>query len=123
MQYKVKALTVGGKNNKIYHSGDIVTSNHFPEGNAKKLVSSGHLIELDANEPDTKSAVSKQLSFDSNDGKNSADSTGPQKSEKITPEKSINDYSKKQLIDLVKYMDGFQENMSKTEMFNLLLKK
>ena len=43
-KYIVKALAVSGKGNKIFRSGDEVNENQFPEGNAEKLVKSGHLI-------------------------------------------------------------------------------
>ena len=49
-QYKVKALSVGGSNNRIFKSGDIVTSDCFPEGNTTKLVEQGFLTELDSEE-------------------------------------------------------------------------
>jgi hypothetical protein len=41
--YKVIALSVGGKGNKIFNSGDTVTELNFPEGNAAKLVEEGFL--------------------------------------------------------------------------------
>lgn len=49
--YKVIALSVGGKGNKIFNSGDIVTELNFPEGNAAKLVDEGFLEPIDAPEP------------------------------------------------------------------------
>jgi len=49
--YKVIALSVGGKGNKIFNSGDTVTELNFPEGNAAKLVEEGFLELLDAPEP------------------------------------------------------------------------
>lgn len=49
--YKVIALSVGGKGNKIFNSGDIVTELNFPEGNAVKLVEEGFLELIDAPEP------------------------------------------------------------------------
>ncbi len=49
--YKVIALSVGGKGNKIFNSGDIVTELNFPEGNAAKLVEEGFLEPIDAPEP------------------------------------------------------------------------
>lgn len=50
-QYKVIALSVGGKGNKIFNSGDTVTELNFPEGNAAKLVEEGFLEPIDAPEP------------------------------------------------------------------------
>lgn len=41
-KYRVKALSVGGKN-KIFNYGDVVTENNFPDGNAEKLVEQGFL--------------------------------------------------------------------------------
>lgn len=49
--YKIIALSVGGKGNKIFNSGDIVTELNFPEGNAAKLVDEGFLEPIDAPEP------------------------------------------------------------------------
>ena len=46
MDYKVKALSVLGLNNRIYSSGDIVTEHCFPAGNADKLVLSGFLEKI-----------------------------------------------------------------------------
>ncbi len=42
-KYKVIALSVGGLNNKIYHSGDIVLETAFINGRADELVKSGFL--------------------------------------------------------------------------------
>lgn len=42
-KYKVIALSVGAKNNKIFKSGDIVTADAFHEGHADKLVEQGFL--------------------------------------------------------------------------------
>lgn len=44
--YKVKPLWIGGKGNKLFKAGDIVTDENFPAGNAAKLVASGHLIPI-----------------------------------------------------------------------------
>lgn len=46
-KFKVKALSVGGSSNRIYHSGDIVTAGNFPDGNAEKLVKEGFLEPYD----------------------------------------------------------------------------
>lgn len=37
-KFKVIALSVGGSNNRIFHSGDIVDESNFPKGNAELLV-------------------------------------------------------------------------------------
>lgn len=42
-KYKVIALSVGGRANKIHESGDIVHENHFDTGRAEELVSKGFL--------------------------------------------------------------------------------
>jgi hypothetical protein len=43
MEYKVIALSVSGRGNKIFRAGDIVTENNFPEGNAARLVHEGFI--------------------------------------------------------------------------------
>lgn len=55
-KYKVIALSVGGKHNKIYHSGDIVTEDKFHDGEApglarKKFIEPiGHTLKDEAPE-------------------------------------------------------------------------
>lgn len=46
-KYKVIALSVSGKGKKIFESGDTVTEDNFPEGNAEALVKTGHLKHMD----------------------------------------------------------------------------
>lgn len=43
MEYRVIALSVGGSNNKIFDSGDIVKTENFKEGRAEELVKLGFL--------------------------------------------------------------------------------
>lgn len=45
-EYKVIALSVGGLNNKIFNSGDIVNDKQFVQGHAEKLVEQGFLKPL-----------------------------------------------------------------------------
>lgn len=59
-KYIVKALSVGGQNNKIYHSGDEVTSEMFPEGHAEKLVTEGFLISAEDKEEVKKDEPKKE---------------------------------------------------------------
>lgn len=42
-KYKVIALSVGGRANKIHESGDVVHENHFAPGRAEELVAKGFL--------------------------------------------------------------------------------
>lgn len=47
-KFRVKALSVGGRGNKIYDSGDIVTENNFaPAGKADELVKKGFLEPIE----------------------------------------------------------------------------
>jgi hypothetical protein len=46
MNYKVISLSVGGKNNRVFKSGDIVTDSHFHLGAAKELAEKGFLKEI-----------------------------------------------------------------------------
>ena len=45
-EYIVIALSVGGLNNKIFNSGDIVNDKQFVQGHAEKLVEQGFLTPL-----------------------------------------------------------------------------
>ena len=45
-RYRVKALSMTGKGKKIYDSGDIVTADDIPDGNAEGKVAEGFLEEL-----------------------------------------------------------------------------
>lgn len=45
-KFRVIALSVGGMNNKVYKSQDVVNEDNFPEGNADKLVKGKFLKEL-----------------------------------------------------------------------------
>ncbi len=58
-KYKVVALSVGGLNKKIYNSGDIVTAENFPSGNAELLVKGGFLEEIKEVEKKAKTKAEK----------------------------------------------------------------
>lgn len=45
-KFRVIALSVGGRGNKIYNSGDEVLASNFPDGNADELVTKGFLKEI-----------------------------------------------------------------------------
>lgn len=44
-KYKVIALSVGGANNMIHKSGDVVSAHHFPDANVEKLINEGFIRE------------------------------------------------------------------------------
>lgn len=44
-EYEVISLSMGGKNNKIFNSGDIVTAEDFEEGDIPQLIKDGFLKE------------------------------------------------------------------------------
>lgn len=60
----VKVLALQGKGKKIYHSGEKVIPENFPEGNFDALIKSGHIIEakIQASEPtiDTEKEKAKE---------------------------------------------------------------
>lgn len=56
MEYKVIALSVGGRFNKVYHNGDIVSDNCFEVG-AKELVNQGFLQPIEAKKAQPKDEV------------------------------------------------------------------
>jgi hypothetical protein len=59
-KYKVIALSVGGANNFVYKSGDIVKESNFPVGNADKLAKSGFLLEI-IDTPEVVEITAKEL--------------------------------------------------------------
>lgn len=58
MQYKVIALSVGGKYNKIFSSGDIVTAESF-EADINDLVKQGFVMAIEAEKKAVKVEVSE----------------------------------------------------------------
>ena len=58
MQYKVISLSVGGKYNKIFSSGDIVTADSF-EADINELVKQGFVSPLEAEKKSAKVEVSE----------------------------------------------------------------
>jgi hypothetical protein len=48
--YKVIALSVGGPGNQIFHSGMVLTENHFRKGEAADLVKRKYLVEVEVEE-------------------------------------------------------------------------
>lgn len=105
MQYKVIALSVGGKNNKVFNSGEIVNDKNFHEGRAEELVRKGFL-ERSVKEIviDPVKEVEKEI-----------------KEDEVVVEKTIDDYSIKELAELTKNISGFFKRMSKKQMFDLLV--
>jgi hypothetical protein len=45
--YKVISLSVGGPGNQIFHSGQVVTEDHFLKGEADELVKQKYLKEIE----------------------------------------------------------------------------
>ncbi len=59
-KFKVIALSVGGLNNKIFRSGDMVQENNFPQGNVDTLVKEGFLKEIQAPKKQPRKRVAKK---------------------------------------------------------------
>lgn len=59
MEYKVVSLSVGGRGNKIYNSGEIVTDANFIEGRAEELVAKGFLKRIENQEAPKESNLKK----------------------------------------------------------------
>lgn len=66
-KYIVKALYVSGKGNKQFNSGDKVTENNFPEGNADLLVEQGFLVVDESGDELTASASAETVETDFED--------------------------------------------------------
>jgi hypothetical protein len=62
MEYKVIALSVSGRRNKIFRAGDIVTDKNFPEGNATKLVEEGFIKPI-GNMPSVEFVIKPEEEF------------------------------------------------------------
>ncbi|MBL4810562.1 MAG: hypothetical protein JKY43_10960 [Phycisphaerales bacterium] len=92
--FKVKSLSLGGKNNKIYESNDVVTSECFST-DVDDLVEKGFLVELDPSKEDSKP-------------------TGD--------EPTGDDFSKKQIVAFLKEMNvEFNQSDKKDVLWNLLI--
>lgn len=104
MQYRVIALSVGGRNNKIFKSGDIVKDVNFPEGNISALVKGGFLEPLNTVKTKVESDVEPVSELNLKHGM------------------EISEVTKKQIAsDLNKLDIEFDPSASKTELFELLL--
>lgn len=64
-KFTVKALSVGGKGNKIFNSGDIVSEDNFPAGNCDALVKGGFLTEIKQAEAVTDSSLEEPIETES----------------------------------------------------------
>lgn len=55
--FKIITLSVGGKGNKIYKSGDVVKESHFPNGIIDELIKGKFIEETDSEEEEVKVPV------------------------------------------------------------------
>jgi hypothetical protein len=128
-QYKVIALSVGGKANKIFSAGDTVTEDQFIPGRADELVTQEFLQEIsDDGKPMTKvdqEEVETEVSEPKDTDKPSKEkslldavknSLGDDDGKKV----SIDSISKKEIVKILTDLGiPFEPHASKTELFEL----
>ena len=112
-KFKVIALSVGGKNNKVFNSKDIVDESNFASS-VDELVSKGFLEEIKSSKhekPTTKiesEKVEKSSILDELTSSND--------------EINIEDFSKKQIGNALKKLEiEYNSRDSKTDLWNLLM--
>lgn len=96
-KYKVIALTVGGLNNKIYESGDVVTADCFPVGHAEELVTKKFLTRVTDSEIATDQVEAKAREEKLKEEENAIKAAESEKLRASQPEQN-NDESAKQTI-------------------------
>jgi len=107
--FKVKSLSLGGKNNKIYESNDVVTSECFST-DVDDLVEKGFLVELDPSKEDSKPTGDEPTGDE------------PTGDEPTGDEPTGDDFSKKQIVAFLKEMNvEFNQSDKKDVLWNLLI--
>lgn len=116
--YKVIALSVGGRNKKIFNAGDIVKESHFQEGRAEELVEQKFLAPHEVTKGDIDD-VTKADTVNENPDSNLDDAgTG---GESV---KSIDDVTKAEIIkDLTDRGVDFDASAKKTTLYAIWIDK
>lgn len=113
-RFKVKALSVGALNNKIFKSGEEVTSKHFPKDNINKLILDGFIEEIEPTEEDLKENA---------EGEEASEKKDETPLPPVVEIKAIEDISEE---DLKKYLTdnkiSFRKKAEKLELYGLYLK-
>ena len=125
-QYRVKALSVGGKNNKIYKSGDVVDAGCF-SSSVSELVAQGFLEPISGGLKQESKSESKSttttdvdaVDVDVNDGGNDAEDSA------VNYLPAYDDISKKVIIDMLESKGlvknvNFKQSQGKSELYELL---
>lgn len=108
-RFKVKALSVGGHNNKIFKSGQEVTSKNFPSDNLDRLVKEGFLEEIEPTEAD--------LNEDENE-------IEKEPLVEVPTLKQMDDFTEDQLKEWLKSKEiFFRKKAEKPELYGLYLKE
>lgn len=111
--YKVIALSVGAKGNRIFHSGDTVSEANFIEGRAEELVKLGFLKPLGLELVEESEDVDSDL-------EESEEKEETEASSDDVP--AFEDISKKQIIArLFKAGAQFNPSNSKQDLYDILI--
>jgi len=119
--YKVIALSVGGKGNKIYKSGDVVTEKHFPDGNINSLIKGGFLQPCDE-----ESKMNVPVTEPEQPEVNYTEETGNESKEEFDPGKAKKEFNDISIIELQEYLTEkgieFRADENKKNLYKLYKK-
>ena len=104
-EYKVVALSLSGRNNRIFKSGDIVNEDNFPEGQAEQLVNQGFIEYRKTNDKEP------SIQADPGEGQPELKVVEVKKFEEVTRAQIIERLTDKGVV--------FDKNSSKRDLYDL----
>jgi len=120
-RFKVIALSVGGKNNKVFKSQDIVNENNF-SSSVDELVAKGFLEEIEPLKVELTGNIEDEVEVEETATESSSildELTSSNESENSI---DMDDYSKKDIESALKQLDiEYKSRESKTFLWNLLM--
>ena len=120
-RFKVIALSVGGKNNKVFKSQDIVNENNF-SSIVDELVAKGFLEEIEPLKVELTGNIEDKVEVEETATESSSildELTSSNESENSI---DMDDYSKKDIESALKELDiEYKSRESKTFLWNLLM--
>lgn len=121
--YKVIALSVGGRANKIFSAGDTVTEENFIPGRADELVRQGFLKEIAEDQEAVKEIPAEEIQTEVTTEEQKPDLLESLKGS-LGEKPEINDKTRKEYIkELTELGVPFEPNASKKELYELWLSR
>lgn len=126
--YKVIALSVGGRKNKIFHTGDLVNESNFPEGAADRLMNQGFLEYFDKDADEVPSQPGEELEVEITlreeqqpDGGQAAEKKSDEEgSDEETQAPDVDDLTKKEIMkELEEAGIPFDKNSNKAQLYEI----